>query len=247
MFFDGGEINASGIYVMRQGWTKGERFYYRFGARPNHGLMYVLSGEVEYGFDGGKITVEAGRVVYLPLNKKYTAAFKKNTADVLINFETPSALNAEIALFDPPNGEKVKELFCNAANCGTSFEFKLKSLFYAILSELCEKSEEDGFSAAIARLSETDELFGLTEAELSRRFALSVSSFQRRFKDKFGTTFGGYKSAERLEKAKRYLSFMSVGEIADRLGFYDRSHFDKFFTAAAGVSPSEYVESIRKA
>ncbi len=231
---------------MRQSWQKNERYYYRDSARPNYGLMYVISGEIEYTCHSGKVTVMPGQVAYLPKNKKYTAAFKKNTADILINFDAQGGFSdADIGFFTL-GGEKTIELFERTEKCGAGDVLKLKSLFYAILSELTENGG-DGFTAEINKLTETDEIFGMSEIDLAKHIAFSPSTFRRRFTEKMGMTLSEYRSAARLDKAKRYLSFMTIGEIADRLGFYDRSHFNKFFTAATGESPSGYIKTIRKA
>jgi len=39
---------------------------------------------------------------------------------------------------------------------------------------------------------------------------------------------------------------MSIGEIADELGFVDRLYFSKYFKQRQGMTPSEYKQNYRR-
>ena len=38
---------------------------------------------------------------------------------------------------------------------------------------------------------------------------------------------------------------MSIADTAVFLGFFDQSHFDKYFKKIVGLSPKEYMRSVR--
>ncbi len=71
---------------------------------------------------------------------------------------------------------------------------------------------------------------------------LSPSQFRRLFRAAFGTSPMAYKSTLLLADAKKLLenAGLSIGEIADMLGFYDIYAFSHFFSAAEGISPCAY-------
>lgn len=71
---------------------------------------------------------------------------------------------------------------------------------------------------------------------------LSPSYFSRLFKSETGQTFSEYLQNARIERAKGFLKReqFSLTEIAERVGFFDQSHFIKAFKQATGVTPGLY-------
>ncbi|MEM7372399.1 MAG: AraC family transcriptional regulator [Bacteroidota bacterium] len=78
--------------------------------------------------------------------------------------------------------------------------------------------------------------------DLAFMAGLSLSSFQRRFKDLFKTTPRKYINAKRLEKAKYLLETTNtrVNDIAYSCGFQDVAYFSNTFSATFSTSPSNY-------
>ena len=77
--------------------------------------------------------------------------------------------------------------------------------------------------------------------DICDRIGCSKSTLISSFKKEYGTTVANYITEVRLDEAKRMLSSgkMSVGQVADEVGFYDQSYFSKVFSAKFGYSPSE--------
>ena len=73
---------------------------------------------------------------------------------------------------------------------------------------------------------------------------MSVSYFQRRFKEEEGIAPNAYLSDLRLEKAREMLAdpncFLQIQEIAFRVGLKNSSHFTQDFKAKNGKTPTEY-------
>lgn len=83
---------------------------------------------------------------------------------------------------------------------------------------------------------------------LARLCHLSESQLRRLFRRQTGKSPIAYKNELLLNSAKRLLKYgdLSIGEIADSLGFYDIYAFSHFFSASVGISPSEYRRSQRE-
>ncbi len=84
----------------------------------------------------------------------------------------------------------------------------------------------------------------VTLDELASRFSYSPSTLKTVFKEETGESIIACHNRLRLDTAKRLLAEknLSVGEIADRLGFYSPSHFSSFFKKKCGLPPGSFAE-----
>ena len=85
---------------------------------------------------------------------------------------------------------------------------------------------------------------------LAESFNLSLSRLRHLFKEETGVSLKTYLKQARLQQSKRLLetSFLSVKEIALRVGIKDCSHFVKNFEATFNLSPDRYRKDyLRKA
>lgn len=82
--------------------------------------------------------------------------------------------------------------------------------------------------------------------DMARRAHLSEAHFAREFKNTLGETPLAYVTRCRVEQAQRLLknSDLKVGEIADRVGLRNASHFAKVFREHVGVTPSRYRQGM---
>lgn len=77
--------------------------------------------------------------------------------------------------------------------------------------------------------------------EFAASLNISVSWFTRIFKKQIGSTPHKYLTELRISKSKSLLqSNMSIGEIAENVGFSDQLYFSRVFSQVTGVSPSKY-------
>lgn len=84
-----------------------------------------------------------------------------------------------------------------------------------------------------------------TVAWCAEQFHLSPNYFGDMVKRQTHITAQEYIHGKLIEKAKAMLrhSSLSIGEIADQLGFAYSNHFTRFFKTKTGMSPSEYRNS----
>ena len=75
--------------------------------------------------------------------------------------------------------------------------------------------------------------------------AVSAPYLSRLFHAYAGVSPSRYLTAYRMEQARKLLrdSNLSVGEIAERVGYPDPFHFSKTFRNTVGVSPSQFRQS----
>jgi len=82
----------------------------------------------------------------------------------------------------------------------------------------------------------------------AREAGMSVSCFERKFKDKTGRTFVRYVNELRVAKAKDILKEdgVSMNDVAFACGFTNQFHFTRTFKKITQVPPMGYKKSLRK-
>lgn len=77
---------------------------------------------------------------------------------------------------------------------------------------------------------------------LADKFRISVSHFNRIFKQNFQVNCKEYITGVRMEKAKKYLSSpaLTVSEVGSMVGYPDANYFAKVFRRKTGMTPKEY-------
>lgn len=83
--------------------------------------------------------------------------------------------------------------------------------------------------------------------DLAQQFGMSTRNFTRRFKEATGKTPLHYIQDMRISTASDLLqsSNLSIGDIADKVGYNDASHFTQLFRKKLQLSPREYRTTVR--
>ncbi len=87
----------------------------------------------------------------------------------------------------------------------------------------------------------------LTMGKLAGLSGLSLSQFERRFREAFGQTPSRFITRFRLTRAGQLLveTDRTLSDIALSCGFYDHSHFTRVFRDMFGLAPGAYRKSAR--
>ncbi len=128
-------------------------------------------------------------------------------------------------------------------------EIKILGLYLSIMKKQQISADfNDPDIAAAVEFIHSNFKRNFTTEELSRYCALSPSYLRTKFIKKTGQTVTEYRDSLRISAAKEMLSSGSftVNDIASELGYYDVSHFSKFFAKNVGLSPSQYMENVAK-
>jgi len=82
--------------------------------------------------------------------------------------------------------------------------------------------------------------YGLSIKDFAEEAHLSKFHFQRKFKKKYGLTIGQLKQQEKTITAKKLLENGKLStEVAHELGFFDQSHFIKYFKKMWVINPKK--------
>ncbi len=83
--------------------------------------------------------------------------------------------------------------------------------------------------------------------KLAREIYISKYYLIRKFKEEIGLTPHNFQLQNRIRKAQNLLKTgENITTVGMELGFYDQSHFIKTFKSVVGITPSEYIDSIKK-
>ncbi len=79
-------------------------------------------------------------------------------------------------------------------------------------------------------------------SDLAKQLHLSESTLRKQFKSETGMTIGDYREQQIMIRARQLLALnrLSIGEIAETLGFHDHLYFSKYFKQRQGMTPSAY-------
>lgn len=80
--------------------------------------------------------------------------------------------------------------------------------------------------------------------KMAENCCFSKYHFLRTFKHQVGLTPHQFQLQSRIRKAQYLLRMgVSILDTSLRMGFYDQSHFNKYFLKIVGISPGEYIDS----
>lgn len=245
---------------------------YRSG-RKMDGLVLCISGEAEFLFSDGRITLHPGQVMFLSANDAYTVQCAGDTPFIhyTVNFRLM------------PDRECIERAPVLAALCSGSYRFltnegnyhqyepefaqllsvwqtktsgyrmMAKSILYRILYKyLSDIGHDLYYSDHYHRLIPAQELLDTrymedhSIASLASRCGMSETHFRRLFHELFGCTPSEYRMQKRLLHAKDLLMSgeYSVTEAAHSVGFSDGNYFARLFKRENGVSPTAFLKQM---
>lgn len=247
------ESNLALTTAFKQHWTKA-KFSYIKNPRPDYGVMLVLKGRIDFISNQSDIlSTKAGDMIFLPKGSHYDAVFHIESGEIdnyLINFEssgifsdlTKPKLICESTPFSCV--ELFRQLVEESYNIEKSY-FRSKGLLYLLLDSIMKYQNSKSNVVVEKAKSMLEKSENIPISQIARECSVSESGLRNIFKNNVGMSPTQYRLKEKLNKAKYLLEStdMSVGEISDKLDFFDTAYFCRVFGKHVGVSPKKYSQN----
>ncbi|WP_274652131.1 AraC family transcriptional regulator [Paenibacillus humicola] len=222
-----------------------------------HDLTFVVEGKSNYYINEVQYTVEAGDVIYVPMNSIREAhTFKNNPMhSYAFNFNwlpsgSPKALPLRTVTKNAITGEilgYIKQFTHVWMSRQPGYIMQARALFMLIVHRLVMVStiNASGIKADPRVKKMMDYVIEhyheeLDISEAARIVNLHPVYFGKLFKKDTGHAFKQYLNMIRINQAEMLLSTggFSVTEVAERCGYHDISYFSNVFKSIKGYSPS---------
>lgn len=223
--------------------------------RKKHSFNIRLSGSMEYDFNGRKIKVNEGEMIYLPKDASYTyeVTSKEESRCTIIT------MDADFDEMSKPMVYPLKDLHCaryimnhfsDSWNFGsTADKYRCISYLYELLSfienynnlKYMEKRKFTVIDPALNYLKTHIYDTDLKADELAHLCGISNTYFRKLFALRFKTSPKDYIIEKRLTRAKAIIDsgeFHSVKELALSIGYDDPLYFGKVFKKHFGMPPA---------
>jgi AraC-like DNA-binding protein len=234
------------------GWHKTE------SVTPHDMLILVCGGSVAYQLDGTRLSLHKGHLLYIPKgtlraarnesgeHQKYSAQFLDETSKTLLLSE-----DRPFALVATRNSDYLKQRFSVLAQQWygrlSHYEYICEGIVRELLGLLAREIGEEQFSSIKLRLvKEVQEYIWNHYREpvkienLSKVIDRAPNYVTQTFKQITGVTPIAYLHQVRIQHAKDLIvhSQLSIGQIADYLGYSDQAYFNRMFRRLMGQPPS---------
>ena len=218
-------------------------------------LEYVLEGEGYVEWEDGIRNVGKDSIYFLPrgMRHSYYADSDAPFTKVFMNIHGPlcDQLTRSYGLtgrsFFPGSGlkpvfQRIPEIIHSSA-ADEHKQAALQGIFVEVLARLSQQEVSHSREALSLKNyldAHTDRL--VTGAELARQIYRSLDYCQKLFSREFGMTVYAYQLKRKMYIAQSLLADtnLSVGEIAESLGYNDAHYFSNLFKEKCGCRPLEY-------
>lgn len=223
-----------------------------FDTRCRHGVYVPPDGSIMVNIMARKSTFTAKIQGMLQDNDVFldfflSSIYSKDREPCCMRFNIPSGGEAEFFIFNIIREYTLKRRYSQSM---------LRLLFSSLLIELSRLYESEPLPEiserrlravkvmAAAGRSVSDVSLG----SLSEEFHFSKSYISKLFSEYSGQSFSDYVERLRMNKAKELLisSLLSIDEIAQAVGYGQRSSFEKRFKLRFGITPAAYRKEQNK-
>ncbi len=225
--------------------------------RTKHLIYYQLKDRRHYCLgDRHLLTLQPGEILFLPHGVRYRSFVEENAMaegigvsfNMVTDMGLPVYIDEGIRLLtcdDPHRLLKRFERILYSVHNPNENVLRLKGELYSLLDMLFAQSKQRtefkstfGDILQVVQLLENHPEQNLSVKEMADMCLMSESSFLRKFKEYSGGVSPiKYKNRIRLILAEEFAdSALTLGEIAERLGFYDAAHLSKFYKQEKGYT-----------
>ncbi len=229
--------------------------YGEINARASHGFIIKLGGSTDYFFGDKHLCVKEGEMIFLPkgVSYKYSKTEQENNLYISINFEADFE-NAEPAVYSLDNFHGASHIFQSFSEQwrfgDASDKYKCQSVFFDLLSyvskiehlQSLDKNRYHLIDPAVEYMKKHIYDGDFKINALHKLCGISDTYFRRIFESRFNMTPQEYVVKERISLAKSVIEsgdYMTIGEVAESVGYNDPLYFSKAFKKIYGYSPSK--------
>ena len=221
--------------------------------RTYFSFLYLVSGRIDYMYDGKTHSLTQGDIFFLPRGGEYTIGTSSATKEaefLIVDFDTDSfdITNSPIPPFAVfhDEGHQHIALMENAVffyQKGGYHHLITQAAVYQMMHIFMGMRNQPSDSQLIIEAKNVlagDNNYSIDE--IAQMLFVSSSNFRKKFKKATGKSPAQYRNEKRIEKAKSLLQCKdyTIGEIAILCQFFDLSHFYKIFEKSTGLTPKEY-------
>ena len=238
-------------------------FYFRGEKHKPYELTYVDRGELHNLVRGQDIVLGQQDFMIIDSNDWHTQYSDLPVSFLTVSFWADESSLSTITNKRFPMGPQFKSIFkkmlTQSEQDAYSSEY-MESLMKVLLIELLQDAKAGSApqypTASHWENEIVDRAMQMISANLHRKLSLeelaeqvhiSVPYLYKLFQVHLGTSPGKYIAKIRIEECKILLreGQMSMSQIAARMGFSSQQQFSRQFSAICGISPTQYLRSLR--
>lgn len=241
-------------------------FYFRGEQHEAYELVYVDRGKLHNLVAGQDILLHQGQLLLIGQNQWHTQYADEAVSFLTLSFLAHSSALAAISgrAFSPT--ARASELLAWILEEREQRQYAYdctESLTRLLLIELLRSAQEQivSFGAPLPATRDTeqrmlDQVLQIICASISHKLTLqqladsvhvSTAYLYRLFRAQLGMSPGAYITKLRIDESKLLLreGRLSMGELAKEMGFSSQQHFSRQFRSVTGMTPTEYVRTLR--
>lgn len=228
------------------------------GCLPTYELMYYVKGNTYLTFNGNRIHMNEGDVLYLPKgvkNEEYYVDIVEKFAVYNIYFDTDEQMPQEPVYMPSVTfelGDIYKKLHNEWLSKRDGYYFKSMQNFYRILDLLKKHRRKYNTSERFRLLEAAEEYIslnyyktGFEYEKLHELSGLSYSYFNKLFNDKYGMPPVKYVTHLKIKYACELLTSgtFTIAQVSEMCGFENVYYFSNVFTKKMGMPPGKFKNS----
>jgi len=227
-------------------------------ARKRSAISFRISGCTKFSCCGNDFSAQEGTVAYIPSGVDYKRVSSEEEELIIIHLKSFGDEEKCIQVFEPKYPVAFSDVFYRILDeweqRKPGYEHRCTSLLYQILEKLeiyeetyMLQGEQQILSKGLIYLNMHFDEPGLTISDLAEKCNISEVYFRRLYKAAFGISPLKAIQKMKLERACSLLDsgYFRVSEVAEKSGFPNSKYFSTLFKKEMGITPMDYLKSVK--
>ena len=246
--------------IMDSGWAKLDSQWNQSHPSPPYSrLYYILSGKGSARNSTQEMPLRPGHVYLLPIGvplehscpQEMTQLYFHISAQAADGYDLFSRCPCFLELpMDAPMEELAEaflsEQYLPLTQLKAQVEKDLHRFICAASLDEWLLKPHSAFLENVFSIVQKNLCSSLTIRQVAQQMAISESALSKRFRQEYGLPLGRYMNGILVQEICRLLAStdLSIGRIAEKLGFCDQFYLARFFSQHQGMSPRQYRAAI---